>query len=50
MADSFLSFLPSIYIIDEKMYIGANLLKRPCNMEFYAVESEQEQRKIKSDL
>lgn len=48
MADSFLSFLPSIYIIDEKMYIGANLLKRPCSMEFYAVESEQEQEKLKA--
>ena len=32
MADSFLKFLPTVYIIDEKMYIGANLLKRPCNM------------------
>ena len=48
MADSFLKFLPTVYIIDEKMYIGANLLKRPCNMELYAVESEEEQKQLKS--
>lgn len=48
MADSFLKFLPTVYIIDEKMYIGANLLKRPCNMQLYAVESEEEQKQLKS--
>ena len=48
MADSFLGFLPTVYIIDEKMYIGANLLKRPCNMELYAVESEEEQEQLKA--
>ena len=48
MADSFLGFLPTVYIIDQQMYIGANLLKRPCSMEFYSVESEAEQQQLKS--
>lgn len=48
MADSFLGFLPTVYIIDQHMYIGANLLKRPCSMEFYSVESEAEQQQLKS--
>ncbi len=48
MADVFLGLLPAVYIVDQKMYIGSNLLKRPCSMEFYSVESEKEQQKIKS--
>lgn len=48
MADVFLGLLPAMYIADQKMYIGSNLLKRPCSMEFYSVESEAEQQKIKT--
>lgn len=48
MADGFLGFLPTVYIVDQQMYIGANLFKYPCSMELYAVESKAEQQQLKS--
>ena len=49
MADSFLGvfYQPFILLIN-RCTLELNLLKRPCSMEFYSVESEAEQQQLKS--
>ena len=41
MDNHLLSFLPTAYIVDEKVYMGANILKPSSNTEIYEIESEE---------
>lgn len=46
MDDHLLAFLPAIYVIDEKLYIGTNLLKPSSSVEVYEVQSEEEKQQL----
>ncbi|MDE5977287.1 MAG: hypothetical protein K2G70_02315 [Turicibacter sp.] len=46
MTDDFLEWIPSLYILDEKMYLGSNLFHPKGSMDFYAIDSKSEQYQI----
>lgn len=46
MDNQLLAFLPAVYVIDEKLYIGNNLLKPSTSIEVYEVQSEEEKQQL----
>ena len=48
MKDGFLDVLPSLYIVDQRVFIGTNLFISTGHQDFYEVESEEVKQQIKS--